>query len=320
MASLAHEVDRLLDLRRRVERVPTADDALTVQPTVIHCGIPHKPGISDVQPLWLMHPIGGSTFCYQLLVQSLDPRRPVYGFEAASLLNPEKVSLSIPELAARYVESIRQVQAQGPYLLAGWCFGGLLAYEMAHLLQAQSCMVEAVILLDSHAPVITQAASAPAQEQLLQLFVQDLCLSAAQPVFTMDWAALVCMGFPGAVDEIHAQAIQHAVLPTSIHREALHNAFMTFTGHGLALEQYRKAQVNQDQVAGFQMLLFRATEQAFPAAGDLDWSRFIDPWLLKIIEVDADHYSITRPPAVEQVADHIETIFPILSVRQQPGV
>jgi aspartate racemase len=47
----------------------------------------------------------------------------------------------VEEMAAHYIEEIRKVQPQGPYLLGGFCMGAYIALEMAHQLQAQGLEV-----------------------------------------------------------------------------------------------------------------------------------------------------------------------------------
>ncbi|MCP4696151.1 MAG: SDR family NAD(P)-dependent oxidoreductase [Gammaproteobacteria bacterium] len=52
-------------------------------------------------------------------------------------------------LAARYVQTLRKIQPQGPYLLGGYCSGGLMAFEMAQQLWTQGEQVELLALLDT---------------------------------------------------------------------------------------------------------------------------------------------------------------------------
>jgi len=50
------------------------------------------------------------------------------------------------------MEVMRSVQPEGPYLLGGWCNGGLIAYEMARQLRAQGQTVDLLVLMDADAP------------------------------------------------------------------------------------------------------------------------------------------------------------------------
>jgi thioesterase domain-containing protein len=55
-------------------------------------------------------------------------------------------------MAAAHLEALRRVQPVGPYLLGGFCNGGLIAYEMARQLQAQGERVDLLLLIDPAAP------------------------------------------------------------------------------------------------------------------------------------------------------------------------
>jgi len=55
-------------------------------------------------------------------------------------------------MAALYAQHVRSVQPQGPYLLGGWSFGGLVAFEMARQLAAQELEVALLAILDSGTP------------------------------------------------------------------------------------------------------------------------------------------------------------------------
>jgi thioesterase domain-containing protein len=53
------------------------------------------------------------------------------------------------DLAAEHAALIKNRQTHGPVLLAGHCFGGLMAFEVAHQLQRAGKPVEAVVMLDT---------------------------------------------------------------------------------------------------------------------------------------------------------------------------
>lgn len=55
-------------------------------------------------------------------------------------------------LATRLLSAMRSVQPHGPYRLAGWSFGGLLAYEIAIQLEGMDEEVEFIGLLDTYMP------------------------------------------------------------------------------------------------------------------------------------------------------------------------
>jgi len=91
------------------------------------CLVPIQPGGSRT-PLFGVHDQSGEVLCFRELAARLAPDRPFYGLR---MVAPTAVEESIEAIAARYVEAIRAVQPQGPYLLAGNCFGGVIAFEAA---------------------------------------------------------------------------------------------------------------------------------------------------------------------------------------------
>ncbi|MFJ8113211.1 AMP-binding protein, partial [Streptomyces sp. NPDC096132] len=124
--------------------------------------------VGDRTPLFVVHPGGGFSWSYTRLLAHLDPQQPVYGVQARGLAaQEEELPASVAEMAAEYLEEVRRVQPAGPYRLAGWSFGGLVAHSMATRLQALGEKVEFLALLDSYPPRGDDAAG-PKQEQDLR--------------------------------------------------------------------------------------------------------------------------------------------------------
>ena len=59
---------------------------------------------------------------------------------------------TVEEMAADYLRQIRGMQPQGPYLIGGFSFGGLVAYEMAQQLRQSGQDVELLVLIDPSLP------------------------------------------------------------------------------------------------------------------------------------------------------------------------
>ncbi|HWK88508.1 MAG TPA: amino acid adenylation domain-containing protein, partial [Longimicrobium sp.] len=111
--------------------------------------IPVRPSGSR-PPLFLVHEGAGSTAYAQVLHPHLDPEIPVYALPAPSLSGaPPR---TVEGMAARLVRMIREVQPTGPYRVAGWSFGGALAYEIASQLIGEDEAVEFVGMIDSYHP------------------------------------------------------------------------------------------------------------------------------------------------------------------------
>ncbi len=104
------------------------------------------------RPIFFIHPASGTAFCYQNFLAYWDDDQPIYALEDPYLKQDSRFG-SFQEKAQYYVNLIRQVQPEGPYLLAGYSYGGNMALEMAIHLQKQGQTVDFLGLLDSFPPV-----------------------------------------------------------------------------------------------------------------------------------------------------------------------
>jgi thioesterase domain-containing protein len=74
--------------------------------------------------------------------------QPFYGIQARGLDGEAEPFERLEEMAAYYVQQIRQVQPSGPYYLGGYCMGGNVAYEVARQLKAQGEEVPILTVID----------------------------------------------------------------------------------------------------------------------------------------------------------------------------
>jgi polyketide synthase 13 len=81
---------------------------------------------------------------YEPLLNRLPADTPMYGFE--------RVEGTIEERAAQYVPKLIELQGDGPYVLAGWSLGGVLAYACAIGLKRLGKDVRWVGLIDAVRP------------------------------------------------------------------------------------------------------------------------------------------------------------------------
>lgn len=97
------------------------------------------------KPLVLIHPVQGTSSCYLSLASKM--KRPLIGFD-----NPfigQKSFTSIETMAYRYVKDLLSFISEREFDLAGWSFGGVVAIEMAKILQKQRICIPNVVLIDS---------------------------------------------------------------------------------------------------------------------------------------------------------------------------
>ncbi|MEZ4360184.1 MAG: amino acid adenylation domain-containing protein [Kofleriaceae bacterium] len=167
---LAGELDDMLALlsagRPRQEEAPRCHVALNVD--------------GDRAPLVLIHPIGGSVFCYRGLATLLGPAQPVYAFRSQGLEGDGAPLTSVPAMAGRYLEELRKLTPRGPYRLGGWSFGGLVAFEMAQQLEAAGEQVRDLYLIDSYFHQAGFAVGGLSERDLFAYFLKDLAFQAGK--------------------------------------------------------------------------------------------------------------------------------------------
>jgi acetoacetyl-CoA synthetase len=101
------------------------------------------------RPLFIAHSVGGTVLELWALAREMDCHCAVYGIQARGLHEGEVASSRVEDMAADYVRQIQSVQPCGPYALAGFSLGGLIAFEMAQQLLQCGEKVELVALVDS---------------------------------------------------------------------------------------------------------------------------------------------------------------------------
>lgn len=101
------------------------------------------------RPFFFLHGdwTGNAFFCFSL-AQGLGDDQPFYALDPYRL-DHLHVLPSLEEMATEHLKVIRSIQPEGPYLLGGFCNGGLTAYEMARQLNAIGQKVDLLVLMDS---------------------------------------------------------------------------------------------------------------------------------------------------------------------------
>jgi amino acid adenylation domain-containing protein len=111
--------------------------------------VPIKPN-GTKPPLFMVHGAGLNILNFKNVISNFDDDQPVYGIQGIGPNGYDNWFESIEEMAACYIESIVKINPKGPYALAGFSFGGVVALEMARQLEKQGKKVSIIALLDSY--------------------------------------------------------------------------------------------------------------------------------------------------------------------------
>lgn len=106
----------------------------------------------DGPPLFFVHAAGGSALFYRELAYVIPADRTMYSFQSQGFDGREPLHGSVEDMASHYATLARAVHPDGPYLLVGSSFGGMIAYEMARQLTAAGHAVPLCAQLDAPGP------------------------------------------------------------------------------------------------------------------------------------------------------------------------
>jgi amino acid adenylation domain-containing protein len=116
-----------------------------------HALVPIQPD-GTLPPIIFVHGAGGGILWgYANLARCLGPDQPVFALQPAAL-DETNENQTIEQLAASHLACLREFQPHGPYYLGGYCFGGVVAYEMARQLREAREEIGFLAAINSNPP------------------------------------------------------------------------------------------------------------------------------------------------------------------------
>ncbi|MFJ3811647.1 acyltransferase domain-containing protein [Streptomyces sp. NPDC090073] len=246
-------------------------------------------------PLYLVHPAGGTSAVYRTLAERLAPDRPCFGLDRIE----EDIEVAVR--AERYASLIGERHVEGPCVVGGWSYGGVVAHETARLLTARGVRVDALILIDSvlplPAPLLTPYEEARRRYHEFSLYTERtygrrLDLPYEQLALLDDMAQT----------EMVVEALErHGDIPAAV-----------LTHQRDSLVDLRSAERHTPQRYAGRTILFRATKQAPHTVRDARFDR-TDQCLgwtahctdLTVVPLPGHHLELLDPPAVDVLAGHL---------------
>ncbi len=112
--------------------------------------VPIRPH-GNKMPLYIVHGAGLNVLFFNTLAKNMDSEQPVFGLQAKGLNGIDEPLEKIEDMAAFYISEILKQNPKGPYALAGFSFGGIIAFEMAKQLKAMNKEVKMLAMFDTYA-------------------------------------------------------------------------------------------------------------------------------------------------------------------------
>jgi thioesterase domain-containing protein/aryl carrier-like protein len=99
--------------------------------------------------VFFVHDADGEVLLYRNLALRLNPGHAVYGIQPLMDARQVVQHTRMSDMVDHYISCIRSVQPNGPYILAGLCAGGAIAFEIARQLQEQGEEIATLALFDA---------------------------------------------------------------------------------------------------------------------------------------------------------------------------
>lgn len=112
--------------------------------------VPLKP-FGNKPPLMIVHGFNMSVLMFMPIARQLDHMQPVYGIQPKSLHRLESPLMTMEEIAQEYIQELLEKVPSEAYALAGYSFGGFVAFEMAKQLRAMGKKVTMLAMFDCNA-------------------------------------------------------------------------------------------------------------------------------------------------------------------------
>nr|WP_063772078.1 non-ribosomal peptide synthetase [Kitasatospora mediocidica] len=243
-------------------------------------------------PLFCVHGAVGLGWPFLTLAAEIDPDIPVYGFQAGGILHAESRPEGVPGIAEEYVARMLEIQPDGPYHIAGWSFGGLVAHEMAIQLQASGRQVALLANLDGFpAAPAPHTADRPAVDLSDRALLTELLRragagpsSATPPGTELDTATVL------------ARLEQDGNPLAELDEQQLENLLTLIRTHSALGEAHRPGVYRGD------LLLFAATRAlSANAPTEAAWAGHVEGRIVRH-EVDSDHDSMLDPEPAAAIA------------------
>lgn len=257
----------------------------------------------DKTPFFCIHGAGGNISSYFNVSRRLGEDYPFYALE--DILEQDRPAIvSVEETATRYLQEIHTVQPNGPYLLGGHCYGGVLAFEMARQLQNQGETVGLLIVIDA---ILSETTIEPTDDDDAKflLRIAESMKTDNNVDFSVPFEDLRDLPLTEKLNLINKKA--NFIFSDAEIKDFL-SYYKLFKLHVQAMRNY------VPQVYPQPITLFRASEEIIHDFNNPEWSTN-DPLLgwgkcssqpIQTVDIPGDHFSIFVEPHIQELAKQLK--------------
>nr|AXN93592.1 PuwA [Anabaena minutissima UTEX B 1613] len=263
-------------------------------------------------PFFCIPGAGGNVLYFYDLARCLGAEQPFYGLQAQGLDGESEPLHRIEEIATEYIKAIQTVQPQGPYLLGGHSFGGLVAFEMAQQLQQQGHEIGLLAILDTVAPVRSERSQKIELDDAMWLMqVAKVMERLFNTTLQLDYETLQPLSAENQLDYLLEQLKIAQILPTDASKTQLRSFVQVYKTHTQAFSNYFPSLVHNTAITLFRASEVHEEEQAIAEYVNrlqdltLGWNNFSDE-PVDIHVVPGTHLTMMQAPHVQVLAEHLQ--------------
>lgn len=278
-----------------------------------------------------VHGAPGFGSLFNNLSKMLGKDYPMYAFQAKGI-NGKEIPRRLDEMVEEYIRCIKLIQPNGPYIIGGYSFGGLVAFQIAKVLSEGGDKVCKLIMLDTF----------PSTQEVIDRFYSDY--DSKYFVLTMGNELCRASGSDVFITYEDIEGISERFLPEHVVRlvkERTNNPMSSDDIYNYIMGAKRVSDYAEEaykeyepkKYNGSDVLYFRATKgyiandnhQKSKGLDLLDGYDYLSPWRklitnkMEVVDVPSDHYNILERESLEVVCNKLKKEFGHLNVLDMKG-
>jgi aspartate racemase len=263
-------------------------------------------------PLFFLPDLGGDVLYIRSIVRHLHLDQPIFGLDSRHGHELHRSSLSLEQIASRFVDALGKHLPQAPYGLAGHSFGGMLAFEVARQLVAAGHRVPFLAVIDT-GPGWTRHLPAAGVAPLAMAFLANLPAWIADDLMCTHPSKLIGRALRRArslTARLRRLSRSHAA-PTRPAADALVDLKRMPQNVRDRIESNAKAfldYVPEPYAGRVTVIRARCAPLLQPRPADLGWGRWAGGGV-KIHTVPGNHMSILDEPRARLLATILQAAF-----------
>lgn len=260
-----------------------------------------KNGDTKQTPIFLVHPIDGYVYFYRDLVSTMKSERSVYGFQARGLEGECSPFTTIEEMAAQYIRDMGKIQKSGPYIIGGFSFGGIVAFEIAHQLRESGEKIKFLFMVDTPATGGEDIFGLTDDEQIL-IFIFKNLLNLKLDSGSISIPHLKSVPFEEQVSYLLELSEDREKLPADFGHQELQNLTLVIKANTEAMASY-KPNISPDRFSFFRaMEPWKNRTLHHP---EYFWIEYAGAGI-EIDTVPGNHMTMNYPPHVKVLAKKLD--------------